>query len=70
MLESMNLNEESRRPQMEDHIEQLLDEALEESFPASDPPAPAVEAALARAAAAWAHMKRAWKRFENCETFW
>ena len=24
----------------EDHIEELLDEALEETFPASDPPAP------------------------------
>jgi hypothetical protein len=28
----------------ERHIESLLDEALEETFPASDPPAPAVDA--------------------------
>jgi hypothetical protein len=28
----------------DDHIEQLIDEALEETFPASDPPAPAVDA--------------------------
>jgi hypothetical protein len=28
----------------EEHIEQLIDEALEETFPASDPPSPAVDA--------------------------
>lgn len=28
----------------EDHLEELLDEALEETFPASDPPAPFVPA--------------------------
>jgi hypothetical protein len=28
--------------QSEEHIERLIDEALEETFPASDPPAPAV----------------------------
>jgi hypothetical protein len=27
----------------EDHLEALIDEALEETFPASDPPAPAVD---------------------------
>ena len=27
-------------PGAEDHLEDLLDEALEETFPASDPPAP------------------------------
>ena len=27
-------------PGTEDHLEELLDEALEETFPASDPPAP------------------------------
>jgi hypothetical protein len=33
----------SRDPrQSEEHIERLIDEALEETFPASDPPAPAV----------------------------
>jgi hypothetical protein len=28
--------------QSDEHIERLIDEALEETFPASDPPAPAV----------------------------
>jgi hypothetical protein len=28
----------------EEHIERLIDEALEETFPASDPPSPAVDA--------------------------
>lgn len=27
----------------EDHIEALIDEALQETFPASDPPAPAID---------------------------
>jgi hypothetical protein len=35
----------------EDHGELLVDEALLESFPASDPPAPAVDANAARARA-------------------
>jgi hypothetical protein len=35
----------------EDHGELLVDEALLESFPASDPPAPAVDASAARARA-------------------
>jgi hypothetical protein len=30
----------------EDHVEALIDEALEETFPASDPPAPAVDTAV------------------------
>jgi hypothetical protein len=29
----------------EDHVEALIDEALKETFPASDPPAPAVNVA-------------------------
>jgi hypothetical protein len=29
-------------PPAEDHVEALIDEALQETFPASDPPAPAV----------------------------
>ena len=33
----------------DDHIERLIDQALEYTFPASDPPAIAVEALLRRA---------------------
>ena len=33
----------NQRRQTDEHIERLIDEALEESFPASDPPAPAVD---------------------------
>ncbi len=29
----------------DDHVEALIDEALKETFPASDPPAPAVDVA-------------------------
>jgi hypothetical protein len=29
----------------EDHVEALIDEALKETFPASDPPAPAIDIA-------------------------
>jgi len=36
------------RAPVEDHLEELLDEALQETFPASDPPAPAVEAWIER----------------------
>jgi hypothetical protein len=32
-------SDEKGRPPPDSHIEELLDEALEESFPASDPPA-------------------------------
>jgi transposase len=34
---------------VDDHIEHLIDQALEYTFPASDPPAIAVDAALPRA---------------------
>jgi hypothetical protein len=34
---------------IDDHIERLIDQALEYTFPASDPPAIAVEALLRRA---------------------
>ncbi len=33
------------RSPVEDHVEELIDEALQETFPASDPPAPAIHAA-------------------------
>ena len=32
----------------EDHLELLIDEALLETFPASDPPAPAIDAGTAQ----------------------
>lgn len=45
--------ERSERPaaveqEEQEHIEQLIDEALEETFPASDPPSPAVGVAPGR----------------------
>jgi hypothetical protein len=36
-------NRARTRVKDEKHLEDLIDEALEETFPASDPPAPAVE---------------------------
>ena len=38
------MNPKNPRPEtLEEHIEQLIDEALQETFPASDPPRPAVD---------------------------
>ena len=34
------------RSPAEDHVEELLDDALQETFPASDPTAPAIQAAM------------------------
>jgi hypothetical protein len=40
----MSSNDSAELERVRKHLEDLLDEALEESFPASDPPAVDVEA--------------------------